>query len=95
MKVTYTKPACRVSLGYERIGTLTTAQALTVPAGAVSALIVCEAQAVRWRGDGVAPTASVGMPLAVGPHLEYSGDLSAFKVIEQTAGGKLNVTYFA
>lgn len=91
----YTKPARRVALGYQQIGTLTTAQSLTVPAGAISALIVCEAQAVRWRDDGVAPTASVGMPLAVGAYLELSGDLSGVKVIEQTAGGKLNVTYFA
>ena len=41
------------------------------------------------------PTAAIGMPLAVNTMLEYAGDLSRIKFIEQTVGGKLNVTYFA
>ena len=81
-------------LGYQQITTLTTAVGLTVPPGAVGAIIVAEAQAVRWRDDGTAPTATVGMPLAVAAALEYAGDLSAIKFIEQTAGAKLNVAYY-
>jgi hypothetical protein len=59
------------------------------------ALIVAETQAVRWRDDGTAPTASVGMPLAVGTSLSYDGDLKAVRFIEQTASAKLNVSYYA
>lgn len=95
MATNYTKPGRRDCLGYQQIGTLTTAQALTVPAGARIACIVAEAQAVRWRDDGTDPTASIGMPLPVNTLLEYAGDLSRIKFIEQTASGKLNVTYFA
>ena len=52
-----------VCLGYQQITSLTASTALTVPAGATLAVIVPESQSVRWRDDGVAPTASVGMPL--------------------------------
>jgi hypothetical protein len=60
----------------------------------VFALIVAEGQAVRWRDDGTAPTATVGMPLAVGIPLQYDGDLTNIKFIEQVAGAKLNISYY-
>lgn len=82
-------------LGYQQITVLSAAVGLTVPAGARFATIVAEAQAVRWRDDGTNPTASVGMSLAAGTILEYCGDLSAIKFIEQTASAKLNVAYYA
>lgn len=65
-----------------------------IPAGADAALIVAEAQAVRWRDDGTAPTATVGVPLAVGVELFYAGNLSAIRFFEQAGGAKLNVTYY-
>ena len=49
----------------------------------------------RWRDDGVAPTASVGMPLAVGVTLQYDGDINQIQFIEQTSGAKLNITYYS
>lgn len=58
------------------------------------ALIVAETQGVRWRDDDTAPTASVGMPLAVGVPLQYDGDLTNIKFIEQTASAKLNISYY-
>jgi hypothetical protein len=58
------------------------------------ALIVAETQSVRWRDDGVAPTASVGMLLATGVPLQYDGDLTNIKFIEQTASAKLNISYY-
>jgi hypothetical protein len=58
-------------------------------------LITSEAAAVRWRDDGVAPTASVGMPLAAGVTLQYDGDISRVRFIQQTAGAKLNISYYA
>ena len=46
------------------------------------------------RDDGTAPTASVGMPLAVGVPLQYDGDLTGIKFIEQAASAKLNISYY-
>ena len=90
-------------MGYQQITSLGTATGLTVPqkdlqglAGTPRiAIITPEAQAVRWRDDGVAPTASVGMPLAAGVTLQYDGDLSQIKFIEQTNNAKLNITYYS
>jgi len=50
---------------------------------------------VRWRDDNVAPTSSVGMPLPVGVTLQYDGDLTMIRFIEQVAGAKLNISYYA
>jgi len=89
-------------LGYQQITTLSSATKLTVPttdlnglsAKPTLALIVAETQNVRWRDDGVAPTASVGMPLAANVTLQYDGDLSRIQFIEQTGGAKLNISYY-
>ena len=83
-----------VPLGYQQITSLSASTGLTVPAGATSAVIIAEAQAVRWRDDGVAPTSSVGMPMAVNVPLSYSGTLTQLHFIEQTSGAKLNITYY-
>lgn len=90
-------------LGYQQITTLSSATKLTVPQrdlnGLVGtpriAIITPEAQAVRWRDDGVAPTSTVGMPLAAGVTLQYDGDISQIQFIEQTGGAKLNITYYS
>ena len=90
-------------LGYQQITSLSSATKLTVPQKDLSglvgspriAIITPEGQAVRWRDDGVAPTASVGMPLAVGVTLQYDGDINQIQFIEQTSGAKLNITYYS
>lgn len=90
-------------LGYQQITSLSSATALTVPQKDIAglagspriAIITPETQGVRWRDDGVAPTASVGMPLAAGVTLQYDGDLTKIQFIEQTGGAKLNITYYA
>jgi hypothetical protein len=90
-------------MGYQQIASLSSATKLTVPARNLSglvgtpriAIITPETQAVRWRDDGVAPTASVGMPLAAGVTLQYDGDLSQIQFIEQTASAKLNISYYS
>lgn len=58
-------------------------------------LLQAETQNVRWRDDGTAPTASVGMILIAGdaPY-PYDGDLSKIQFIEVTASAKLNVSYY-
>jgi hypothetical protein len=90
-------------IGYQQITNLSSAVGLTVPVldknglnqKPTFALIVAETEAVRWRDDGVNPTTTVGMPLAVGVPLQYDGDLSRIKFIEQTSGGVLNISYYA
>lgn len=90
-------------LGYQQIASLSSAQSLNVPtvdpvtglnAKPSIALITPETQGVRWRDDGTAPTASVGMPLAAGVTLQYDGDLTKIKFIEQTASAKINISYY-
>ena len=82
-------------LGYQQITSLTSSTALTVPAGATLALIVPETQNVRWRDDGVAPTASVGMLVPANSSMSYDGDLKAIRFIAATSGAILNVSYYA
>ena len=92
----------RVPCGYQQITSLsaTSAQALSVPApancgGVVSfAVITAEAQAVRYRDDGIAPTASAGMPLPINTPLSYEGNLSAIQFIAQTSGAILNILFY-
>jgi len=94
--------AVTTCMGYQQITNLSSAANLTVPQTTpngqngkpVFALIVAEGQAVRWRDDGTSPSASVGMPLAVGIPLQYDGDLTNIKFIEQVGGAKLNISYY-
>ncbi|MDD3644340.1 MAG: hypothetical protein PHR19_02310 [Bacteroidales bacterium] len=82
-------------LGYQQITDASSAVGLTVPTGANFAMIVCEAQAVRWRDDGVNPTTTVGMPLAVGVDFSYDGDFNRIKFIAAVAGAIINISYYA
>lgn len=83
------------ALGYVQDTSIDTAQALpSIPQGATRARIQVTAQAARWRDDGTAPTASVGMPLAVGSELVYEGNLATIKIISAVAGAVLNVAYY-
>jgi hypothetical protein len=88
--------AITTRLGYQQITSLSSATGLTVPSVDLNglscrpsiAIIVSETQAVN-------PTASIGMPLAAGVTLQYDGDLTKIKFIEQSASAKLNVSYYA
>lgn len=89
-----TAPAGLTALGYQQITSLASAAALTVPTGATVALIQAESQSIRWRDDGTNPTTSVGMLLAAGESVFFTGSLSAFRAIEVSASAKLNVSYY-
>jgi hypothetical protein len=94
--------AVTTCLGYQQISSLSSAVGLTLPTTTPTgsfqqptfALIIAETQGVRWRDDGVAPTASEGMPLAAGTALQYDGDLTKIRFIQQTASAKLNISYY-
>ena len=95
--------AVTTCFGYQQIATVSSSIGLTVPtlapeglnARPVFALIIAEGAPVRWRDDGVAPGASVGMPLAVGVPLQYDGDLAKIRFIQQSASGILNISYYS
>lgn len=82
-------------LGYQQLTSVPANSALTVPAGANFAMISCETQSVRWRDDGIAPTASVGMLMAAGgaPQM-FWGNLSALLFIQTSATAVLNISYY-
>lgn len=66
-----------------------------LPKGCSIARFSAETQAVRWRDDGIAPTATLGMPLAVGSEVEYRGDdLGKLKLFQQAATAILNIVLF-
>lgn len=80
--------------GYEQITGLSTVKQLTVPTGAGAALIQATTQAVRYRDDGVNPSGTVGMSLAAGDSMWYTGSLSALRFIESAASAVINVLYY-
>lgn len=87
-------PGTQTPLGYQQITSLSSAATLTVPNGATVAYVTVSGQAVRWRDDGTAPTATVGVPVAVGAQLVYSGSLSAIQFIQQAASATIDVVYY-
>lgn len=49
---------------------------------------------LRWRDDGTAPTAAIGMVLVAGAELDYTGDIANIQFIISTAGGALDVSLY-
>jgi hypothetical protein len=74
--------------------TVATATHLTPPATATIAQICVETAGVRYRDDGVAPTSTVGIPLAAGWCGPYAGPLSTIQFIAQTGSPTLDVSYY-
>lgn len=87
-------PYVYTPLGYQQIVGAVASTTLTVPTGSIYALICIENQDVRYRDDGVAPTAAIGMPIRTNQCLGYSGSLSAFRVIETTPTSTIDVSYY-
>lgn len=85
--------------GFAQVATSGTAAALTnIPAGTERAWIQAESANVRWRADGTAPTASVGMTIlttATQPlELSIAAGLRTAQFISESGSPKLNITYF-
>jgi hypothetical protein len=79
--------------GYQQITDLSAAVGLTVPhPDTAYAIITVENADVRWRDDGVLPTATAGVPLRVGDVLRYDGPLDRIRFIG--AGATLNASYY-
>lgn len=92
----------RKPLGYQQITSVTLASAtnLALPKpppgyGNNFAVIQCNGGVVRWRDDGVSPTASVGMPIPDGGELDYVGDLGSIQFIIASGTPTLDVSIYA
>lgn len=86
----------RKPLGYQQRTVSTTAVELTIPSGASRAFIRVSAQPIRYRDDGVNPTATVGMPKVANNEFELVGkSLHAARFI-RTGGSDsiLEVLYY-
>lgn len=74
------------------------AVSLTVPIGAAFAVISIETEAVRYRDDGVDPTASDGVLLPVSTTEPWvyplPGGLKVIKFIATSSSATLNIAYY-
>lgn len=93
----------RRPLGYQQISaaTLAASTPLTLPTS-IGGMPVAYAMiqnngtgAVRWRDDGTAPTATVGMLLPNGSELDYFGEMTAIQFIVSAAVPILDIAYYA
>ena len=85
--------------GDQQLTVGSTAVALTVPAGAVAAMITNGAEAIRVRWDdgsrGGAPTASVGHYLNPYSVMDlYTKDLTQIKMIRVASDSDVQISYF-
>jgi len=88
-------PYILTPLGYQQLSVGSTAAPLTVPAGAKFVYITVESDNVRYRDDGTAPTATVGMSLQTGTqNFLYAGNISALQFISTTGTATLDVSYY-
>lgn len=83
-----------VPLGFQQMALTATAAHLSPPADARIAVIDTEVQNARWRDDGTAPTAAIGMRCIADTEFSYSGSLSAIQFVAETAGSIINVSYY-
>ncbi len=65
-----------------------------IPPGTAKLVISTETQSIRWRDDGTAPTAAVGMPLAVGSTLVYEGNVARLQIIQTAASATVNIAAY-
>lgn len=87
-------PDASVSTGYQQVTGLTSAKSFTPPAGTTYCNVISTGAAINFRSDGTAPTASVGMPLAVNQPAAFRmsvASLAAIQFIQQAATAVLNV----
>lgn len=87
-------PPVARSLGYEKITDLASIKGMTVPVGAVLAVVRAESVGVRYRDDGVDPSADDGMPLSEGETIQFYGSLEAIRFAQRASGAILDILYY-
>lgn len=77
-------------------GTLAAATPLTLPTINTPTLaqICVETAPVRYRDDGIAPTSSVGIPVAANTCFQYVGPLSKIQFIAQSGSPTMDIAYY-
>jgi hypothetical protein len=91
----FVKSGIFASTGASQFGlSVATATSLTVPGGSLFAEICVETASVRYRDDGTAPTATVGIPVAVSTCFQYAGPLAAVQFIAQSGSPTIDVSYY-
>jgi hypothetical protein len=91
-------PPSQICTGYFQISSGTTAFTVTAPAGSRWARVQVEVQNIRYRMDGVVPTATTGMLLSTTASTQYlfgMSDWTKFNAIPATSGGVFNIEFFA
>ena len=92
-RVQTTVPGQRiVPLGYQQLTSLGSAVGLSPPAGATAAYIV-PTGSVRYRDDGTAPTAALGVVLPTAG-IWYVGNLSGIQFIATTGSPTVDVLFY-
>ena len=89
-------PNCK---GYQQLNaaSLASVQVLAVPPATSMVLLQAEGANVRYRADGINPTASVGMLIKDGNEVLYAASLesiAAIAFIGASTGAILNATYY-
>ena len=93
------------ALGYQQITPVPAATTLTIPPGVAGgtsarmAIICVETNSVRYRDDGTAPTATVGMLIEPAGTsnpgcIKYEGPLSALIFQQVTSPATIDVSYY-
>lgn len=99
-KAQVTNPAIpMVPVGYCQLTSVSASTLISscsggIPSGANTAIIQAEAKNLRYRDDGTAPQAGVGVQIAAGASILYTGTLSAVRVIEEAASAKVNILFY-
>lgn len=98
-----TTQAPYIPAGYCQLSVTVAAQTSTcsggIPQRAIYALICNEGAAARWRDDGVAPTTTVGLPLASGSAtapvcFNYYGTFATLQWVAQSGTTILNISFY-
>jgi hypothetical protein len=87
-------------LGYCQLTSVTSSTLVSSCAGGIPvrtgwAVICVETAAIRWRDDGVAPSTTVGMPVAIGQCFYYSGTFATLRVIAQSGSPVVNISFYS
>lgn len=83
----------RVVIGYRQMSSVTTATVCPLAHGK-QVHFQAEAQSIRYRLDGVAPTAAIGVLVPAGESVCFTGDLTKLQFIEVATGAKINLHVF-
>jgi hypothetical protein len=82
--------------GQHNLG-VTTSTSLTIPTGALFAMMTVSGNSIRYTTDGTTtPTSTIGMPMQVNQSIMFSGAtvLSNLRIIQQAATATIDVEYF-